>query len=151
MNAPVLIAVIAAVTGIPTDTVATSKPPRMVGNCVVSSGSSLDLHKLLLLEDRSAVVDGSQGKFRVTLVGEAVEIVDLIPESAGVFLTNIGYEVEPRNDIDVELKFAVVSNEFVLYWKETYQHRICRQGLFRFVNRRPVALCQGRGGTTSYE
>lgn len=134
-----------------TVTVVPANPPQRVGDCLSSAGISFDLEKLLFIETESVIVQGPVETFRITIEGEHVRIADLKPKRDGIYITNIAYEVAPRDDLDVKLKLAFISGDFVLYWKETFEHQIYRQGLFRFVKARPFALCEGKGGSTSYE
>jgi hypothetical protein len=125
--------------------------PQRVGDCRTPQGASLDLGKVLFLETKSVIIEGVSETYRVVIEGERVKIYDLKPKREGFYVTNIAYEVAPREDLDIKIKLAYISGELVLYWKETFEHQIYRQGLFHFVNARPVALCEGRGGSTSYE
>ncbi len=52
---------------------------------------------------------------------------------------------------DVELKLGLYEQQIVLYWRETYRHRIYRQGLFRFEGQALVPMCEGEGGEDIYE
>jgi hypothetical protein len=127
-------------------------PPKVdpVGDCVGAQDRAVDLRKVMFLENRSLDLERGDETVRVTLRGERVELVKLGARSdGGIYSTNIGDEVEPADDLDVELKLAYVSGEAALYWKETYQHRIYRQGVFRFVGDRVQKLCEGRGGVNS--
>jgi hypothetical protein len=88
-------------------------------------------------------------RLRVTLDGETVRIENLrLGRAHGFYYTNIGGEVEPDHDLDVDLRFARLARQTLIYWKETYQHKIYRQGLFRIVGEHVESLCQGRGGIT---
>lgn len=147
----IMIVAFAMIAFAPSVVVVPSTPPQRVGTCLGTAGDTFDLEKLLFLETDSVVVEGPLEKIRVTLAGERVKIVDLKPPREGQYITNIADEIEPKDNLDVELKLAFLSGDLVLYWKETYKHRIYRQGLFRFLNGRPISLCEGRGGTTSYE
>lgn len=150
MTEPIMIAAFAMAVAAPAVTVVSSPQLDVIGNCAGTGGRSFDLEKLLLLENRTALMEGSDGTLRVSVAGERVEILRLRPKSDGsVYITNIGYEVEPRADLDVELKLALNSGELVVYWKETYKNRIYRQGLFRIMGQHVAALCQGRGGFDS--
>lgn len=130
-----------------------SRPaPGSIGNCIDARQRSVDLHELYFLSSPTAVIESRNGSFQVTLAGEHVEVSRVGQISGGgVYKTNIGYEVEPRDDLDVELKLAYLTGNPVIYWKETYRHRIYRQGLFRVVDMGVEAICQGKGGVTSYD
>lgn len=52
----------------------------------------------------------------------------------------------PDEDVDMELSFAVVDGELLLYWRETYRHRHYRQGFLRIVDDSLVEVCRGGGG-----
>jgi hypothetical protein len=122
----------------------------IVGDCVAAQGKSADLHTLMFLENRSIDIVGSKGSVRVTLNGERVQIRRIGPSADGaIYSLNIGDEVAPNDDLDVELKLGYMSGQLVLYWKETYQHRIYRQGLFGFFDDRVRSICSGRGGVNT--
>jgi hypothetical protein len=121
----------------------------LMGNCLDSNGQPIGLRKLLFLENRSLVIE-QNGVFRIDLVGESIEILRTAPQAdKGAYVTNLGYEVSPDDDIDIESKFALLAGDLVVYWKETYQHRIYRQGLFRIESQGVRAVCQGKAGFNS--
>ena len=151
MTSQILIADFGMIAADAPEVVVPSIPPPRVGNCVAREGTSFDLGKLLFLKTDSVIVERPLETLRISIKGERVEIEDLRSRQEGAYVTNIAGEVEPKVDLDVELKLAMMTGSLVVYWKETYQHRIYRQGLFRFVNGRPAAVCEGRGGSTSFE
>jgi len=148
MIASIIILAIAVSGAAPT--VIASPKVDAVGDCVSARGQAFDLRKVMFLENRSLDLERGDETVRVTLRGERIELVKLgAKPDGGIYSTNIGDEVEADDDLDVELKLAYVSGEAVLYWKETYQHRIYRQGMFRFLGDRVQKLCEGKGGVNS--
>jgi len=117
-----------------------------IGSCV-GNGRPYNLRRLMPLVDRDIEIDSRHGPLRVTLQGERL-IIYSVGEEPGraVFWSNIGNQVAPRDDLDVELKLAYFEGMLVLYWKETFQHRLYRQGMFRIEGGEVTFLCGGRGG-----
>ncbi len=127
-------------------------PSGPIGSCVSDKGKSFDLRNLVFLESRSIIIIDNNKHFRINVLRERVEISQLGSRSnSPSYYTNIGYEVEPEDDLDIELKLGAFSGELVIYWKETYQNQIFRQGLFRIAEQRVQPLCQGKGGFDSSE
>jgi len=130
-----------------------SEVPRLdpLGNCE-GNGASFDLRRLMLIENRSIRMEGAHGELQVSVNREQVRIDAVRDGSAQpVYSTNIGYAAEPHGDLDVELKLGYLDGAPIVYWKETFQNRIYRQGLFRIVGERVEQLCAGRGGITTVE
>ena len=128
-----------------------------IGSCE-GSGGSIDLRRVMFLENRSIVIDGSQGPLRIS-----VERDDFLVEEIGEgsqhrqYYNDIGNEVDESGELDIELKLASVEGRLVLYWKETFQNRIYRQGIFSInpsgfflaTEESLTPLCEGRGGSNS--
>jgi hypothetical protein len=131
--------------------VAPEHPLDRVGDC--SSGAKdFDLRRLMLLENRTVVVDSPSGPLRVAVNGEDIEVQNTRGgPRAPLHSVNVGNAVDENNDLDVELRLALLNAELVVYWKETYQHRVYRQGLFQIVGETAVSLCTGHGGVTTVD
>lgn len=122
-----------------------------IGTCE-GGGRSYDLRRMLRLQNRSIDIDGPNGVLRVSIEKEMVNIQSVERSRArDVYGTNIGYQVRPDRDLDVELTLGYLNSELVLYWKETFQNRIYEQGIFRINRERIEFLCSGRGGIASVE
>jgi len=52
-----------------------------------------------------------------------------------------------KGDIDIEVNFILLDGQVAIYWKETYLHRLYKQGVFKVENDELVFFCQGKGGT----
>jgi hypothetical protein len=121
-----------------------------VGDCIEPSGKADELRGLRFLKSHSANTETAAGKLRITLQGEHVRIDNLrYGRAHGFYYSNLGDQVEPNDDLDIELRLARQKGRLVIYWKETYRHKIYRQGLFRVVDERVELICQGRGGLNS--
>lgn len=119
-----------------------------IGTCA-AGGRVYNLHRLMILENHSVEVDGPHGPLRVNIAGQHVQIrkVDSKTNSI-VYSENIADAADPKGDYDVELKLGYFDGMLVVYWKETYRHRIYHQGLFRLTGESFSQLCAGRGGVT---
>jgi hypothetical protein len=103
----------------------------------------------MVLENEAVEIDGPRGPLIIGISGEQVQIRSARPrQDVPVHAENIADAVDPEKDLDVELKLAYLDGRLVVFWKETYRHRIYRQGLFHIVGERVKALCTGRGGVT---
>jgi hypothetical protein len=120
-----------------------------IGSCL-RQGSSVDLRRLWLLEQPTVVVDTPAGPLTVTAEGDKLRIAEAADEAGRrVYVWEIGYMfADERGNADVRLRLGVLDSVLVLYWRETYQHRMYRQGLFRIAGREIVPLCEGEGGIT---
>lgn len=128
-----------------------------MGECVGGNGR-IDLHRVMFLENRTLVVDGGTGPLRLRLEDETFYSEEIGERSERrTYINQIDAMVQPGENLDIELKFALVNNRLVLYWRETYQHRFYRQGLLT-IEGRPLfggddqvmtPLCAGRGGSYS--
>lgn len=119
-----------------------------IGTCE-GDGRSYNLRRLMLLENRTIEIDGPHGPLRVSIAEEYVQIHTAGPTPArAIYATNIGDTADPRSDLDVELKLGYFDGFLVVFWKETFHHRIYRQGLFRIAGESVMPLCTGRGGVT---
>jgi hypothetical protein len=103
----------------------------------------------MLLENHAVEVDGPQGPLRVSISGEylLIDTTGPLPPRA-VYATNISDAVDPNADLDVELKLGYFEGTLVAFWKETFRHRMYRQGLLRILGETVTPLCEGRGGIT---
>lgn len=132
-------------------TVTNSRPSALagrIGTCI-ADGRAYDLHRLMRLENQAVETDGPRGPLRVSIAEEYVQIHTAGPGPArAVYATNIGDAADPDADLDVELKLGYFDGMLVVFWKETFRHRIYRQGLFRIAGESVTPLCAGRGGVT---
>lgn len=112
---------------------------------------------MALLEEPQQEVDGgSVGRMRLRIEGQRFALQLLDPAADGRQLVgDIGDIVGQHGErADIFLKFGSLDSRPVLYWRETYQHRIFRQGLFAIDassangnwNHVLTPLCEGKGG-----
>lgn len=103
---------------------------------------------MTLAGERLDIAGERNRPLRVWLRGEAIyfERLDGDRSSWGF---NIGHIAGREEYLDVELKLALVENQLALYWRETFQHRMYRQGLFRIVGDGLARWCDGEGGVSS--
>jgi hypothetical protein len=130
-----------------------------MGTCDGPRGS-VDLRRISFLRRPYAILPGMTGPIRISIDGE-----NLLAKEVGrrsrqrEFYDNIGYQVDENDDLDVELRLARVHGRLSVYWRETYRHRIYRQGLFeihpdelfRDTSRALALICEGRGGARTEE
>jgi hypothetical protein len=116
-----------------------------IGYCR-SEGQITDLRRMMVLETQRLDIAGEQGRpIRVELEGESVRFERLDGDRSS-WSFNIGHIADSEEHLDVELKLARVENQLAVYWRETSQRRIYRQGLLRVVGDGLVRWCEGRGG-----
>lgn len=130
---------------------------EVTGSCE-GGGGSVDMRRVMFLENRTLVIDGATGPLQIEVDGEDFAIEE-IGEGSGrrTYAERVDAMVEPDEDLDIELKLALVDGRLALYWRETYQNRFYRQGLLAiegraFFNPEDRGLrpqCEGRGGSHS--
>lgn len=116
------------------------------GACLVNGGDNI-IPQALFLENRSVSNINNTG-LNVSIHGERVRIFSDTDQGRN---TRIDWLVDQSADLDIDLKFAIYRDEVVLFWRETYRHRIFRQGMFRLEGESLVSICTGRGGSTAYD
>lgn len=118
-----------------------------VGSCD-GNGRSIDLHRVMFLENRTLDIDWVGGTLRLSVDGDNF-YADEMAEGRIVrrHYRSIRGDIENGDGLDIQLKFGYFENVLVLYWRETFQNRIYRQGLFRVVGPAVTFLCAGEGGT----
>jgi hypothetical protein len=121
-----------------------------LGSCIGQDGP-VELRRSLFLENRELDFIGDGGPMRIALMGQTVRIsAPNQSEDGRIYSRDIGESVsEERGTADVNLKLALFEGRLVVYWRETVQHRIYRQGLFRVNGLDLTALCEGRAGFES--
>jgi hypothetical protein len=119
-----------------------------LGSCIGDNGP-IELRRALFLENRVLDFVGDGGPMRIALLGQIVRISSL--SSSGdehIYRRDIGESISGQESAaDVNLKLALLEGRLVVYWCETYRHRIYRQGLFRVNGMELAALCHGRAGS----
>jgi hypothetical protein len=128
-----------------------------LGSCVTPDKKPVEIAAVELLKDRERTFDSSVGRVRVVLQQQrfALELVDSPdPHKVTGDVGNIIGEGDER--ADVFLTLGLLGGRPVLYWRETYQHRIFRPGLMNIFPEATRAdwaqvltpLCEGEGGST---
>lgn len=115
-----------------------------IGSCTSADGP-VDLSRLWYLENRSVEVANHRVGLGPQSVG--ITILDATPVRTHHYdIPRMVSEGGPAGDPDVELKLVVLDGQLAVYWRETYRHRMYRQGLFRVNGARLVRWCEGMGG-----
>ncbi|HVQ08927.1 MAG TPA: hypothetical protein VMS43_10895 [Allosphingosinicella sp.] len=127
------------------------------GSCEGQRGS-VDMRRVMFLENQMLVIDGATGPLQIEVEGENFSVEE-IGEGSGhrTYAEPMDGVIEPDEDLDIELKLALVDGRLALYWRETYRNRFYRQGLltiegrafFNAEDRGLRPLCEGRGGSRS--
>jgi hypothetical protein len=109
----------------------------------------------MFLENRELELDSSRGPVTLSIDGQRFMMRWTDPAANGAIrLTNVGEQVGRGATADVMLRLGLLEGRPVLYWRETFQNRQYRQGLFR-IDLEVVAqdrldaldaLCEGSGG-----
>jgi len=98
-------------------TVTNSAEARVVGSLGTCehNGRAYNLRRLMPLADRSVEIDGPNGPLQIVVDGEYLRIyaVEGQPQQA-LFTANIGAEADRHQNLDVELRLAVLSGELVV-------------------------------------
>ena len=115
-----------------------------IGSCE-ANGSSVDLRHMLLFENHSVDIRDGTVTRRVRLHDFTVTVELLGSHSTDVY--HIAYDL--RGEPDIELKLALIDGVLAVYWRETYQNRQYRQGLYHLEGGRVFAWCEGLGGITT--
>lgn len=122
---------------------------QLLGSCL-RAGKPEELSRALFLENRAIDLTDRNKVSRVSLVGQSVRIEDLSATDGDVYVTRMASVVsQAEDDVDLFLKFVLLKGRPFVYWRETYQHRMYRQGLFEIIDHKVVPFCEGHGGTTS--
>lgn len=117
------------------------------GNCE-GSGQSIDMHRVMFLENKTIDVSSPKGPLRLFFRGENFYAREVGQNSAhSLHYVDVDAEIDEDNDLDIQLRFAYLDGSLKVYWKETFQNRIYRQGLFNVVGHELRSLCEGQGGS----
>lgn len=121
-------------------------PDLVAGHCI-GKNKTIDIGKTAYLENKQILWTNEKKSFLVSLHDETVRvepIKSLLPSPVHIY--NIGHLVSPKSDIDIRLKLALIDNELYIYWRETFEHRSYRQGMFHVSGEKLTPLCEGTGG-----
>lgn len=126
-----------------------------LGSCGKPGGGFIDLRTVVFSQDRELLLSSSIGRHRLLLVGQKFrfETSDSRDDDGHEF-GDVGHLVgEAGGQADLFLTLGSLEGHPVLYWRETYQHRLFRQGLFNIspgalkgMGSVLVPFCEGRGG-----
>jgi len=119
-----------------------------LGSCIDQNRRPLQLRKIMFLETRDFIQEMPQSTMRVTLNRQTITI-KITPRKGEESWRPIdvgGLVSRGDVDADVDLKLGLYENNLVLYWRETYKHRMYRQGLFRIKGQELIVMCEGYGG-----
>ena len=120
------------------------KDIEQAGSCKGAAGN-LDMQEVMFLENRSIDWKFPTKKIRVWLDRDKLHTSDPADPSTGVTFLGVNYLL--KGDPDIVLKLAVQDGRLLVYWRETFQHRVFRQGLFVVLeDGRLDGLCEGRAG-----
>ncbi|MFC7498377.1 hypothetical protein ACFQRC_03980 [Enterovirga sp. GCM10030262] len=118
-----------------------------IGHCSAAD-RSFDMDRVWFLEDRAAHIDSPTGLLRMSIDRDNLVIEEMRGNSMGTkHISNIGHMLaEGGIKPDLRLKLGVLDRDLVVYWRETYENRVYRQGLLSVEGKEPVPLCEGKGG-----
>jgi len=119
------------------------------GDC--ASNQKVDLNTMLVLENKMLDYVDKGVRYRIVLQGENVTISNLSEPGPRKVSLNVGSEVDAGKDLDVELKLVILENALMVYWRETFQHKVYQQGLIKVSGDRLIFYCRGHGGFTSVD
>jgi len=115
-----------------------------------SDAGSIDIGSLTFLKETSATLrSGSMSTIRVTIVRDTVVIDDVAKPNAGEMVYNVSAMVSKGEDPDLSVHLVLLSDDLAIYWRETFQNRQYRQGVFTILEGRLVQSCEGIGGIST--
>jgi hypothetical protein len=118
------------------------------GSCRTENGEFVDLGQAMFLENRAIDLEEDSERRRLRIEGYTFYVDFPWRESPVTYYHHIHYLIDPGAPPDIELKFVYVEGVLALYWRETYQHRQYRQGLFHIEGADLSPWCEGTGGMT---
>jgi hypothetical protein len=137
-----------AMSAIPNSTAHTNDTLQIMGSCIGHKGP-IALAQVMFLENRVLNWEGASTPIRISLSRQSASIKLLKAPKGDTFVHNIGVLVgDGTVEPDIYLKIAIFDKKPMIYWRETYQHRIYRQGIFAVSGHKLVRLCEGEGGET---
>ncbi len=127
------------------------------GSCLTPDRRPLDLREVMLLRNRELITTDAAGRYRLILEEPKVLVRDEAAPEGSFSVIDVRYALEgPEGDPDIFLILGLLDGRPVVYWRETYQHRSFRQGLFAVspdlttTHKRVLTpICEGRGGIDS--
>jgi len=115
-----------------------------------SDAGSIDIGSLTFLKKTSAKLrSGSTPTIRVTIVRDTVVIDDIAKPNAGELVYNVPAIVSKGEDPDLSVHLVLLSGDLAIYWRETFQNRQYRQGVFAILEGKLVLICEGIGGIST--
>ncbi len=113
------------------------------GSCLNAAGA-VDMSRVWHLNNESVAV----GDRVVRSSGESV-VIDLPNGSMLVLHVGLSLSEERGRDLDLNLSLAALDGEVMVYWRETFQHRVYEQGLLKVVGDDVQIYCSGAAGADS--
>lgn len=119
-----------------------------LGSCATPDGQQIAIRDMLFIENRDIPWAGADGETRARIQRQTLYIDHDHDSSLGVGTSRqiISEEIDPDAHLDLDLKFVLIDGTIGLYWRETFQHRMYRQGVFRFTAQQLTKVCEGEGG-----
>lgn len=114
-----------------------------VGYCVGGAGP-IDLRDVLFLQNRAV----DRGERRISIEYDQVLIATHAGEQRRTYYFDLNTMIDETEPPDIDLTLVLVDGELAVYWRETFQHRMYRQGIYAINDLRLEALCDGVGGMT---
>jgi hypothetical protein len=146
-----LFAVSAVINGDSTAISGSAMPSRSLGSCVGADGA-VNISMVLFIENNSLEWNHSSEPVRVTIRRQSIDIKSLRLSDGITYPYNISRMVSlDGNYADIILKLGLLNSSPVVYWRETFQHRMYRQGILSVVGHRLTPLCNGLGGETIFD
>ncbi len=135
-----------SLSGLPTAPVGTDRVG--LGSCL-GPGGPVELRRAIFIENTVLDFVIRNRPMRIALMGQTVTISARRNDTDDeAHIQDIGETVATQSGAaDVSLKLALLDGDVVVYWRENFQHRIYRQGLFRVAGLGLTPLCQGSAGT----
>lgn len=122
----------------------------MLDICTSKDNSQYSLSAVPFYDSNSVTIDDGKHKFVVEILDETV-LMRNANGSRGTKFFRIDRLISQSSDLDLDLRWASINNEPVLFWRETYRHRPARMGIFQVSSIGFRPLCEGMTGSLIVE
>lgn len=122
----------------------------LLGFCK-SGKKFIDMEGVIFIKNESIKYRYSNKFIFLKINGESIKISESIdskaePDSEKIIQVD---RLLDKGDLDVNLTLILLNGEYGIYWRETFQHKKYRQGIYKYEGARLVSVCVGEAGINS--